>query len=125
MLVEEGGASPGVLDRWSSTPLQEAQRVHCRPVVDFLLPLTPSQARPSPPGARDHLTPCLAHRLRQSRMPCRANQAPVQYATVGGAARDGCLGDGCLPAIQSPTVCICEGCCSTQCPASEQPMCLQ
>ncbi len=72
VLVEEGGASPGVLDRWSSTPLQEARRVQCRPVVDFLLPLTPSQVRPSPPAAGHHFTACLAHRMRQPCMPCRA-----------------------------------------------------
>lgn len=47
LLVELGGASPSVLDRWSSTPLMEARRVQSHPVIQFLLPRTPHQV-PSP-----------------------------------------------------------------------------
>lgn len=47
LLVELGGASPSVLDRWTSTPLMEARRVQAQPVIQFLLPLTPDQV-PAP-----------------------------------------------------------------------------
>jgi ankyrin repeat protein len=37
LLVEEGGADPGVRDRWGHSPLDEARRVGAGPVVRFLL----------------------------------------------------------------------------------------
>jgi hypothetical protein len=45
LLVEEGGASPSLMDRWEQTPLDEARRVGALPVVEYLAAHVPGEGR--------------------------------------------------------------------------------
>ena len=39
LILEESKANPHILDRWSNSPMDEARRICCQPVIDYLLPL--------------------------------------------------------------------------------------
>ena len=51
LLVEEGGASPEVADRWGHTPLDEARRVGAGPVIRYFAGMGPSSAAAPALGA--------------------------------------------------------------------------
>jgi hypothetical protein len=50
LLVEEGGATATLMDRWEQTPLDEARRVGASPVVEYLAAHVPGERRRLAPG---------------------------------------------------------------------------
>jgi hypothetical protein len=90
LLVEEGGATATLMDRWEQTPLDEARRVGASPVVEYLAAHVPGEQALAPG--------CTCGVLG---LVVRGRQHPCAFVDENFTCANSCTSACCVTLLQS------------------------